>query len=303
MKFKDNIINNFMIRKTKKQKTAFIQWVKEELKDSKYDINIEKGSFGARNIVIGDIKTAKVVFTAHYDTCAVMPVPNFITPTNFFIYLLYQIFLIVPMLLIAIGASLLFAFLFPSLAEFADLVYSFALLGILGLLLFGPPNKHTVNDNTSGVITILEMINKLPDKLKDKVAFVLFDLEEAGLFGSSGFSSKYKKEMKDKLLINFDCVSDGEKILFIFSKKAKDRCDLLKDVYVGNDKVESVMVLKGAFYPSDQANFPIGVGVCSVIKGKWFDYIDKIHTNKDIVFRKENVEYLVDKSIEFIDKI
>jgi hypothetical protein len=48
---------------------------------------VEKASFGGRNIVIGNPDTAKVLYTAHYDTCARLPFPNFITPKNIFIYL------------------------------------------------------------------------------------------------------------------------------------------------------------------------------------------------------------------------
>ena len=77
MKYKDLILSNFMIRKNKKQKAAFIDKVQEIINDKGLDVTIEKGSFGVRNIVVGDINKAKVVFTAHYDTCAVLPFPNF----------------------------------------------------------------------------------------------------------------------------------------------------------------------------------------------------------------------------------
>ncbi len=303
MKFKKTLLEKFMIRKSKSQKTAFIDWVKEELKDSGYDVKVEKGSLGVRNIVIGDLEKAKVVYTAHYDTCAVMPVPNFITPTNFFVYLLYQFLLVTAILLISLGVGFGIALIFPDLVDFIDEIYFICMFGILMLMMFGPANKNTVNDNTSGTLTILEMILKVPVKERDKVAFVLFDLEEGGLLGSSSFASKHKKIMKEKLLINFDCVSDGEKMLFIFNKKAKGHEALLKDVYTSTDDVTSRMVTKGAFYPSDQANVPMGVGVCAVICGKKYEYIDKIHTNKDVVCRDENINYLVDKSIELIKKI
>ena len=52
---------------------------------------------------------------------------------------------------------------------------------MLLLMMFGPANRHNSNDNTSGVITVLEIMSTLPENLRDKVCFVLFDLEEAGL--------------------------------------------------------------------------------------------------------------------------
>lgn len=303
MKYKDLILNNFMIRKNKKQKSSFIEKVKEIVKEKDLEVTIEKGAFGARNIVIGDVSKAKVVFTAHYDTCAVMPVPNFITPTNIWIYLLYQVLIMIPMFGVPAIITWLFNLLFPGMEEIGLLLFDVLLFGMLFLLMFGPANKNTVNDNASGVLTILNIISKLPLELKDKVAFVLFDLEEIGLIGSSEFASKHKKEMKKKLVINYDCVSDGEKMLFIFSKKAKEYLNLLSENYISSNDVETQMVTKGAFYPSDQANFKYGIGVCAVIKGKKFEYIDKIHTKKDIVLREENIKYLTDKSIKLIERI
>ncbi len=78
---------------------------------------------------------------------------------------------------------------------------------MLFLLIFGPANKHTANDNTSGVTTLLDIMASLPLDQRDKVAFVFFDLEEAGLFGSSSFASKHKDIRNNRLVLIFDCVS------------------------------------------------------------------------------------------------
>jgi hypothetical protein len=270
MKFKDVLLEKFMVRKNKKQKTKFINWIMDEFKDSDFCVNIEKGVFGVRNIVIGDVEKSDVVFTAHYDTCVELPVPNICTPTNVLLYLVLQTLFILPFMMLVAGGAVILAYLFPTLSAYSDDIYFGSLLFLLVYLFFGPANKTTVNDNTSGVLTILEMINKIPNELKNKVAFVLFDHEETGLWGSSSFASKHKKEMKNKLLINFDCVSDGDKMLFIFNKKAKNNFDLLKDSYVSTDKVESQMVLKNSIFPSDQVNFQNAIGVCSVIRGESF---------------------------------
>jgi len=96
------IFEKYQVRKTKKQKTVFIEYVKQLAERYGYDFKVEKGAFGARNIVIGDPEAAKVLYTAHYDTCARLPFPNFITPKNFLVYLLYN-FLIV-------GLFFIFAF-------------------------------------------------------------------------------------------------------------------------------------------------------------------------------------------------
>jgi hypothetical protein len=217
------------VRKTKRQKTAFIEYVQAVATQNNYACKTEKGIFGARNIVVGDPDNAKVLYTAHYDTCARLPFPNFITPKCFAIYLLYQILITVVIMLLpafllpfAVGICLTLCG-FPELADpllLALLVYP-VMIGSLALIMFGPANKHTANDNTSGVATILQMLETMPEDLRNNAAFVLFDLEESGLFGSSAFYSKHKKAMQDKLLINFDCVSDGDHLLFCIKKKAR----------------------------------------------------------------------------------
>lgn len=301
MKFKDELLSRFMIRKKRNQKDEFFDWIKKNI--TEFDVKKEHHSMNTTNIVIGDVDKAKIIFTAHYDTCAVMPIPNFITPTNIFIYILYQLLLVVFLIGIPFVIASFVEDLFPSDGTIYMLIFDGLLFLMCYLMMFGPANKNTVNDNTSGVLTILEMIKKIPEELRDKVAFVLFDYEEVGLIGSSYFASTHKDIAKNKLVVNFDCVSDGDKVLFIFNNKAKKYKELFGKHYVDTDNVKAEVVKKIAIYPSDQANFKYGVGVCSVIRGKVFDYIDKIHTKKDTVLREENIYYLIDKSIGLIKDI
>ncbi len=305
MNFKQELFEKYEIRKNKEQKTDFIDWVSRFAKDRGFNVNVHRGGFGTRNIVVGEINQAKVVYTAHYDTCANMIIPNFITPRNIWLYLLYQlcICLIVftpAILFICLGT--LFGFEDVELLQF---IGSLITLVILILMMVGPANKHTANDNTSGVATLLQIIDTIDELRQEDVAFVFFDLEEAGLLGSTSFASKYKKQMKDKLVVNYDCVSDGEKMLFVLNKKTKAFESVFNDAFKSNDKVETIVVSKGVFYPSDQVVFPLGVGVCSMKTNKYFKsgYIDRIHTNKDTVFRDENIIFLAQCSIELIDKL
>ena len=97
-----DVLINYQIRKSKKQKTAFISAVTAYAASQRYSTKIETGSFGCRNIVIGDAENADYLITAHYDTCAWMPLPNLVTPFNMPIYILYQVLLVVAMLLMVI---------------------------------------------------------------------------------------------------------------------------------------------------------------------------------------------------------
>ena len=306
MSYYSNIIlENHQVRKGKKKKTAFIEFVKGECAKHGYDVNIEKGSLGARNIVIGDPESAKVVYTAHYDTCAWLPFPNFITPKNISIYLLYQIFLTLAMFAVAIGASVLVRYLIPvtdkaviSLIHFYT--FEIVLFAIIGLMLAGPANKHTANDNTSGVVTVMELMKSMPAEHKNDAAYILFDLEEAGLIGSNSYASKHKNFKKNGLVINFDCVSDGDTILFAVNKKASHLKNDLEKAYTPNNIMSVDIAEKKVFYPSDQASFVNGVGVAALKKSKGgILYMDRIHTGKDTVFEEKNIAYLVEHSIEF----
>ena len=294
------ILEKFQIRKTGKQKESFRQWLIPLVQQYGYDVKVEKGSF-SRNIVIGDVDTADVIFAAHYDTCAVMPFPNFITPTSSPIYLVYQFVLTFFMFAVAIAASVVARFLIP---EYSYLVSLVVLYAMLALLIFGPANKNTANDNTSGVTAVLDLIQAMPEELKGKAAFVLFDLEEAGLIGSAAFASKHKKVMKEKLLVNLDCVSDGETMLFCFRKKSKADVELFRSCFPSDQRIQSDFVTKGYVYPSDQANFPRGVGVAALKKTKrGLLYMDRIHTPKDTVYREENIAYLVEGCIRLTEQL
>lgn len=300
------IFENYQVRKTKKQKTAFIKYVEQLAEHRGFDFKIEKGSFGARNIIIGNPDTAKVLYTAHYDTCARLPFPNFITPKNFLIYLLYQFFIVGIFFVFAFAIVFLSGLVLSFLPINEDVYYKIIsilpqiiYLVLLYLLLGGPANKNTANDNTSGVTTILNIVEELPQDQKSNVAFVLFDLEEVGLFGSSSFASKHKEIKKNTLVINFDCVSDGETILFALKRTTKKYAELLGKAFVATPDI-TVDIAKNAFYPSDNAAFKGGIGVAALKKSKFFGtlYMDRIHTKKDVIYREENIQFLTNGAIK-----
>lgn len=72
-------------------------------------------------------------------------------------------------------------------------VWFLCVWAVIALVMIGPANKHNANDNTSGVVTLLEIARSLPESQRGKVCFVLFDLEEAGLIGSAAYRKAHKK--------------------------------------------------------------------------------------------------------------
>lgn len=305
------IFEQHQVRKSKKQKTAFAAYVRDLASQHGYTYAEEKGSFGANNLIVGDAQRAKVIYTAHYDTCARLPFPNFITPKNFLIYLLYQLLItaliIIPTYIILfvapIGLVLLGMDVDTAVMIGMCLAY-LILLAALFLLVAGPANKHTANDNTSGVTLLLDLMQQLPTDLREQVAFVFFDLEEMGLFGSAGYRSRHKKETQSKLLINFDCVSDGDHLLFALRKGAKPYASAIERAFPSTQTHTVEVLSRGVFYPSDQMSFPCGVGVAALKKSSnGLLYMDRIHTSRDTVYQEQNISYLCDGAIRLVQEL
>ena len=290
-----DILEKFPVRKTKKQKQAFRDSVQAYLASLNYSVAVEEGKFGSRNIVIGDPKTANYLVTAHYDTPARLPFPNFITPCSFAPFVLYQLFTLI---VIFTGAVLLdlFVSLLLSGVSFDGLPGGAYILIICLLMLIGPANSNNANDNTSGVVTVLEIARTLPENQRHKVCFVLFDLEEAGLLGSESYYKKHKQEVQSQLILNLDCVGDGDHLMMFPTKKLKKDRKKLTSLYkdCGYFGKKSILIREKGFsyYPSDQKHFPYGVGICALNQKKKWPYLSRIHTPKDTILDETNVNIL-----------
>ena len=291
------ILDRWQVRKSWKQKSDFIEFLSKEISK----IRVEEGGFGKnRNLVVGDLSSAKIICTAHYDTCARMFMPNFLTPKNLAVYIAYTVVLCAAILALPFLCSFLIHIL-----PMNELVRSFLLLTPSGiaiaellLILCGPANPNTVNDNTSGVITLCGLIQKMTEDERRNVAFVFFDNEEKGMLGSQFFRKLHKQDrLESKLILNFDCVSDGDHMMTVMSKSAQTKW---------GSRIESAFPTVGYLtlhhfkssntrFPSDQKQFPMSVGIGAMKYRKFIGlYMNRIHTPKDTVMREENIDYLVE---------
>lgn len=309
---KDTILEKYEVRKSNREKTAFIDYLKDRLSkagyDSENDIAVEehgRSVFRSRNIVVGDPVKADLFLTAHYDTCAVLPFPNLMAPTNPALFLLFQLLLMALIFAAALAAAFLVLWVTdnPYLCSLAMLftIYAFLFQSLLGYR-----NKHTANDNTSGTITLTRILEALPKETRDKVCVVYFDNEEKGLLGSSYFKRIHGKDVGNKLLINFDCVGDGNQIAFLAGKKAKqdpayqtilrtmNECATDYHITFRDEKMRFMM------FGSDQMHFSNGIGVCALRKSPIGSYVARIHTPFDTKCRTENIDYLVNGMVNSI---
>lgn len=308
-----DILTQFPVRKSKAQKQAFREAVQDYVEQMDYPVHVEEGSLGSRNLIIGDSDGAKYLVTAHYDTCARLPFPNLCTPCSFPLTVLHQLGLFSFILLVPMAIGLVFGlgamFLYGYCSELSDktvmaaigkTVFDVLYIGLVFLNIFliyaGPANKVNANDNTSGVVTLLEIARTLPENMRHKVCFVLFDNEEKGLWGSRSYRKSHKEATDHQIVLNLDCVGDGDHIrMFPMKKLKKDRKKLTSLYkacgYVGK---KSILVHEKGFssYPSDQKQFPYGVGICALRKNKLCYYLSRIHTAKDTILDETNVNIL-----------
>ena len=288
------IAQQYPVRKTKGQKQAFQKEVASLLTEKGWQVETQHtGRFvKSTNIVVGNPSAAKAIFTAHYDTPATLPFPNFIAPSNLFITLVYQALLgfaaVLPGLVtMAVVSNLTGSFF----ASWLALMLCFG--GIFYLLINGPANPSNANDNTSGVLVLLETALHLPEELRNQVAFVFFDNEEKGLLGSTGFSNQHRR-LENTPILNFDCVGEGDTIAFCFNRGSRKDSALLAAMQTSFQPSENkqVQFLTSPFvlYPSDQMVFSKGIGIAALRKRFLLGFsIDKIHTKKDTVLQPENI--------------
>ena len=290
-----DILNAFPVRKSKQQKQTFRDAVQSYAASLGYESRVEQGSLGCRNVVIGDPETAAYLVTAHYDTCAALPIPNWITPCDFLPFLGYQLLIAAFMVLAAFFVGMLIGLVTGSMRVGGFAGYGCLWL-LIALMLVGPANPSNANDNSSGVITLLEIARSLPENRRKQVCFVLFDLEEAGLIGSASYRKTHKNATNRQVILNLDCVGDGDHIRLFPTKKLKEDRKRLTALYCacGYFGKKDILVQEKGFsvYPSDQANFPYGVGICALRKRKKLLYLGRIHTKRDTILEQTNVNLL-----------
>ena len=294
-----DINDKFPIRRTSEQKKSFFEYVKAEAESVGLDARIETLEKKHNNIIIGDIESAKAVYTAHYDTPARSFVPNLMLPLNPLLGTMYHIGIPLLLALLSLGMAYGISALVGGGSTVLVVLYLVIYFGLFFGIMRCGDNKNNKNDNTSGVSTLLSLMSKNPKG----VAYILFDNEEKGLLGSKALLKKDKEFWENKLLINFDCVGNGENIVIVASKKAEKHqlFEKLTDTVKGNDAFNvGIFSQKGSSSNTDSKNFPCGISVMACKKSKkGVLYTPYIHTVKDTVASIENICFLAESFCNF----
>lgn len=300
------IVRDHQVRKGRARKAAFRALVKAEMRKEGVLFREEraKGLLENVNLVCGNLSTADYVLGAHYDTCAELPFPNFVAPLNWPLSILFQLGLTAALWLLAALPALLCAHL-GAPGAVAWIVGGLCCIALTVLMVAGPANRHTMNDNTSGVIALLTLLARLPKEKRARVAVVLFDNEETGLLGSTLFRRRHARVMEEKPLINLDCVGEGETLLLAASKGyradealwARTRAAFLP----GACEPLPVPAAR-AFYPSDQLGFKKSLAMATLRRRRFAGpALGRIHTRRDTVLEEKNIEYIVEGLLRLID--
>ena len=93
-------------------------------------------------------------------------------------------------------------------------------------------------------------------------------------------------------------------VFFPGKRLRKDEAALeqIERAFQGRGEKVTEVVRGFGFYPSDNASFKRGVGVCALKKKRLIGYyMDRIHTNKDTVLEEENIELLRVGAVRFAE--
>ena len=134
----------YPIRRSYKQKSAFIVAVTAYLQSLRYSVTVENGKQKSRNLVIGDPETARYLITAHYDTPATSLFPNLLLPTNRAVYYAYQAIVILGYMLIASLLCLPFSLVTQNVTALFVIWYIFY-MAMVFMMRFGPANRNNAH--------------------------------------------------------------------------------------------------------------------------------------------------------------
>lgn len=108
-------------------------------------------------MVVGDVEEADIILTAHYDTQPNFFIPIFMGVSNYFSFIISNLWMLVVLYL---PVFLLTYLVFKVTNRFviAYFVFPISLILVIVQQLVSVANNHTANDNTLGVATLLAIL-------------------------------------------------------------------------------------------------------------------------------------------------
>lgn len=309
----NEIFEKHPTRFKKKEKEALRNTLRQKLNGIGYsDSEITEVKESGTNLVVGN-PNAEYIFTAHYDTPGktgwLLGTSKWLGQTGANIFMIFAMLVFIPAFIPILHDTVfvLFEKLDPNLGFW--LTFWLVECGVLLILILLVAsmfikNKNNRNDNTSGVLSLLALAEKVAadDELRGKCCFVFFDNEEWGLLGSAGFAKHCKKNginLKQSKVINLDCVGYGDVLTFVSTKNTP----IGKSVTAAFKEAGQKPVYKKSMliFMSDHANFKNSVMVSYTQRSLiGLLYIPLIHTSKDVECDIDKINNLTDDFYTFV---
>lgn len=308
MDYIDHISEHFPIRRKQEQKKAFRDWLMPELRRLGYAPRVEQCGVTAlhENIVIGDPEHAPVLFTCHYDTPGASLLPDPRLPRNPALYLLYQIFFVLALMLGMAVVLLVLVLLFQDNTEAIRLIWMGCYVVLLLIFTFaGPANKHNANVS-SGMAAMLELLASLPEEDRQKAAFIFFDDEEKAFGGSKGYARAHPQVAYTRMTVNLDCLGVGDNILLISRKLARQHptyAPLERHLAAIQPQTAHFFDSIGGVCNTSYKQFKSGADLSACKKGIFGFYTPHLHTARDTQADSANITAVASALRDYLNEL
>jgi hypothetical protein len=290
-------LRNHHKRLTREEKDAFLDDAQTLLEDWDYKVKRVTTAGRLRSSVHleTEVKEAECIVMAHYDTPTMMPpwielLVRWLGHTR-------------PLLL---SLAILLVVIIPFLLPGKVFVWIALIVG-LSLLIFLIPNPKNLNDNTSGVLGLLDLaqqLNAFPSA-KKKVKFVLVDNEEWMLLGASQLRKQWLEAgfvFDESRIICLDCIGWGD-VPVIIRNGASHVGNELIDVFQ-EEKPESVLLNMKALPLNDNFVFrDEGAILVSMMKKAWWSggyFIPNIHSVFDKKLDMNTIKWVTGNLLAYL---
>ncbi|MDD3397106.1 MAG: M28 family peptidase [Clostridia bacterium] len=181
------------------------------------------------------------------------------------------------------------------------------LFGLMGKVTANPSN---ILDNDSGVVGILQLMEKYkdaPKHIKDKIKFVCFDGEERFMNGSLAYVARHRAKLKGQTYINLDCIGLGKDMNLFHFNYIKGAPSIAKELFKAfkkDGKFNPVIRKNGVLTLSDHMSFngSASESVCILANDNDTNSLtDRIHTKNDVIVNPDNINAVVNTVAQVVD--
>ena len=305
-------------RFTVKEKNFFCNELGKDLQSMGYKV---RGAVGKRkrtkglNLMVGNVSKAKTIFVAHYDTL----IHNFGNPMRYFPMDGSASFAasFLPMntpLILAMVLGLVFILYSGDKINFEqNFGLSLFIVAVLILLIivsfimtFKAGNKVNLNRNTSGVITAVLIAQRLPEALRQDVAFVFTDGGSGSHIGDYMLREALPNTIKDRNVIVLDCVGKGQRLGIGYFEASRGNAEKLEAIVRKRDpqaKLHVAAIADDRRKYTSVSYYEKGMVVCRGKNANGSLIVENTATKHDDEIEKEKMEQLADDLIELAKQI